>query len=243
MVSGAISLVPATTAGADPRCCGRVRRARVISERVYWLKRCRRGTSRSPWCSYSIWRWAMSSVKPTSWCGASSRQVPSRRSQLRIASTSAAGGFQPGGEVVEAEHHQGVGVVEDALVDGLGVAGLVDPLEHRDRVTGHLAGQVLERQRGAMEQLQRPGDALQEVGRLELGRLVAGPEHVAHLGHGGEAVLHCGRIPLGFPGIAPRPVDAHAAPAVTWVGRRDPGCTCGPAEVRSWCFLLVRVAR
>ena len=53
-----------------------------------WLKRCRRGTSRSPWCSYSIWRWAMSSVKPTSWCGASSRQVPSRFSQSRIASTS-----------------------------------------------------------------------------------------------------------------------------------------------------------
>ena len=116
--------------------------------------------------------------------------------------------------MVEAEHHQRVGVVEDALVDGLGVAGLVDALEHRNRVTSHLAGQILERQRGAMEQLQRPGDALQEVRRLELGRLVAGPQHVAYLGHGGEAVLHCGRIPLGLPGIAPRPVDAHAAPAV-----------------------------
>ena len=66
-------------------------------------------------------------------------------------------------QVVEPEHHQGVGVGQDPFVDRKLVAGLVDALEDGDRVAGGFAGQFLERQRRAVEQLQRAGDALQEV--------------------------------------------------------------------------------
>ena len=57
-VSGAISLVPSTTAGRSPQMLCTGTSSAFISERVYWLKRCWRGTSGSPWCSYSTWRWA-----------------------------------------------------------------------------------------------------------------------------------------------------------------------------------------
>ena len=74
--------------------------------------------------------------------------------------------------MVEPEHQQGVGVVEDAFVDRLRIAGLIDPLEHRDGVPGEFPGEVLKGQRRPVEEFERPGDALQEVGRLELGLLV-----------------------------------------------------------------------
>ena len=162
-VRGAISLVPSTTAGRSPHVLCTGTSSAFISERVYWLKRCWRGTRRSPWCSYSTWRWAKSSVKPTSWCGASSRQVPSRCSHSRIALISSGAASCSDEQVVEPEHHQGVGVGQDPFVDRELVAGLVDALEDRDRVAGGLAGQFLERQRRAVEQFQGAGDALQEV--------------------------------------------------------------------------------
>ena len=65
--------------------------------------------------------------------------------------------------MVQAEHHQRVRVGQNPFVDGQPVAGLVHALEHRDRVPGDLAGELLEAQRGAVEQLQRAGDALQEL--------------------------------------------------------------------------------
>ena len=46
------------TAGRSPQMLWTGTSSACISERVYWLKRCWRGTSRSPWCSYSICRWA-----------------------------------------------------------------------------------------------------------------------------------------------------------------------------------------
>ncbi len=70
--------------------------------------------------------------------------------------------------MVEPEHHQRVGVGQDPLVDREFVAGLVDALEDGDRVPGGLLRDLLERQGGAVEQLQRACDALQEVRRVVL---------------------------------------------------------------------------
>ena len=115
--------------------------------------------------------------------------------------------------MVEAEHHERVGVGQHPFVDRELVAGLVDALEDRHWVPSGLLGQLLERQGGAVEEFQGARDALQEVRRVILRRLVGGPQDIAHLGHGGEAVLHRGRITLRFPGVAPRPVDADAPPS------------------------------
>ena len=49
-----------------------------------------------------------------------------------------------GDNMVEPEHHQGVGVGEDAFVDRQLVAGLVDALEDGDRMAGRFAGDLLE---------------------------------------------------------------------------------------------------
>ena len=135
-------------------------------------------------------------------------------------------GFLLGQEVVEPEHHQGVGVGEDPLVDRKLVAGLVDALEHRDRMAGGFAGDFLEGQRRAVEQFQRAGDALEEVRLVVLRRLVARPDRVADFGHGGEAVVHLRRVALGLPRIAPRPVDAD--PPSAGVGTGDVALVVGP---------------
>ena len=123
------------------------------------------------------------------------------------------GGFLFAEQMVETEHHERVGVGQHPFVDRELVTGLVDALEDRHWVPGGLLGQFLERQGGAVEEFQGARDALQEVRRVILRCLVARPQDVAHLGHGGEPVLHGGRITLCFPGIAPRPVDADAPPA------------------------------
>ena len=64
------------------------------------------------------------------------------------------GGFLLAEQMVETEHHERVGVGQDAFVDRELVAGLVDALEHRHRVPGGLSGEVLERQGGAVEEFQ-----------------------------------------------------------------------------------------
>ena len=94
-----------------------------------------------------------------------------------------------GEQMVEAEHHERVGVGQDPFVDRQLVAGLVDALEDRDRVPGGFFGELLERQGRPVEQLECACDALQEVRRVVLRRLVRGPQHVANLGDRGEAVL------------------------------------------------------
>ena len=60
----------------------------------------------------------------------------------------------------------------------------------------------------AVEQLQRAGDALEELRRAPLRRLVVRPGDAADFGHGREAVVHARQVALRFPRIAPRPVDA-----------------------------------
>ena len=174
------------------------------------VKRCWRGTSRSPWCSYSIWRWARVVgeadvvVRRQKQAGALAFEPLGDRGDLF------GGGFFFAQQMVETEHHERVGVGQHPFVDRELVTGLVDALEHRDRVAGGLLGQFLERQCGSMEQFQGARDALQEVRRVVLRRLVGRPQDVAHLGDGREPVRHGGRISLCFPGVAPRPVDADA---------------------------------
>ena len=83
-------------------------------------------------------------MKPTSWCGASSRQVPSRLSHSRIASISPGSGFLFGDEVVQAEHHQRVRVGQHPFVNRQLVAGLIDALKHGDGMPGRLTDDLLE---------------------------------------------------------------------------------------------------
>ena len=134
--------------------------------------------------------------------------------------------------MVEPEHHECVGVGENPLVNGQPEARLVDALEYRDGVAGDLAREPLEVERGAMEQLQRAGDPLQELRRTPLRLLVGRPQHVAHFGHGREAILHLGRIALRLERIAPGPVDAQPAFARrVFAGDMALGYRCGRAGV------------
>ena len=78
-------------------------------------------------------------------------------------------------DVVQPEHHEGVGIGKDPLVDREFVAGLVDALEDGDRVAGGFASQVLESQRRAVEKFQGAGDSLEEVRLVVFRCLVARP--------------------------------------------------------------------
>jgi hypothetical protein len=62
--------------------------------------------------------------------------------------------------MVEPEHHECVSVGEDPFVNRKPEARLIDALEYRDGVAGDFARQLLEVERGAMEQLERAGDTL-----------------------------------------------------------------------------------
>ena len=86
----------------------------------------------------------MSSVKPTSWCGAEQQAGAFPLSHSRIAAISSGAASCSETQVVEAEHQQRVGVRQHPLVDRQPVARLVDALEHRDRMAGHLADHLLE---------------------------------------------------------------------------------------------------
>ena len=67
-----------------------------------------------------------------------------------------------GDQMIEAEHHQRVGVVENARVDRKLLPRLVDALVDGDWMSRQLANQLLETKQRQMEQFERAGDALQE---------------------------------------------------------------------------------
>ena len=179
-VSGAISLVPSTTAGRSPHLLCTGTSSAFISERVFVLDL----------ALAVVVGEADIVMGRQQQAGALSFEPLSDRVDLL------GRGLLFGEQMVEPEHHQRVGVGQDSLVDRKFVAGLVDALEDGDRVPGGLSRQLLEGEGGPVEQLQRACDALQEVRRVVLRCLVAGPQHIADLGHGGEAVLHGGRIAL-----------------------------------------------
>ena len=111
----------------------------------------------------------------------------------------------------KSEHQERIAVRQNPLVNRQFVPRLVYALEYSDWMACGFAGNLLEAKRGAVKQLKRTGDTLEELRCAPLRRLVVRPQHVADLGHRGEAVLHFCGIALGFPRIAPRPVDAQAA--------------------------------
>src|SRR6185437_9160106 len=90
---------------------------------------------------------------------------------------------------------------------------LVDALEHGHGVTRGLFGDLLKTQGGAMKQLQRSGDTLEEMRGIPLRCFVSRPEHGSNLGHGREAVLNRGRITLRLVRVTPRPIDTEAPSA------------------------------
>ena len=136
--------------------------------------------------------------------------------------------FLFGENMIETEHHKRVRVGENAFVDRKLVAGLVNTLENGDWMVRCFAGDLLEAEGRAVKKLKRSRDALKELRRAPFRRLVGRPEDVPNLGHGGETVLHRRRIALRLPGIAPRPVDAHA-PFAWRVSARNVILIVGPS--------------
>ena len=63
--------------------------------------------------------------------------------------------------MVEPEHHERVGVGENAFIDRQLVAGLVDALEDGDRMASSFAGDLLETEGRAVKQLKRSRNALE----------------------------------------------------------------------------------
>ena len=147
-------------------------------------------------------------------------------------------GFLFGKEVVQPEHQERVGVGQNPFVNRQLVAGLIDALEHSDRVAGGFAGDLLEVKRGPMEQLQRAGDALEEFICVPLRRLKVRPrtcglrsswrsDYPIRRGRGwsptdSSTSSRCSR------GVCP--------PCIC--GRCGFGCRCGPVLVCSWLFLI-----
>src|SRR5690348_6130225 len=110
--------------------------------------------------------------------------------------------------MVETKYHHSVGVRQDAFVDKLLVAGLVDTLEHRDWVVGDLADNVLKAECRAVEQFKRPCDALKEIYLIPFRRFVVRPGDSTNLSHRREPIVHNRGIAVGFPRVAPGPIDA-----------------------------------
>ena len=117
-------------------------------------------------------------------------------------------GLLLGHEVIQTEHHQRVRVCENAFVDREFVPRLVNALVNGDRLAGNLAHDLLKIEGRAVEQLERAGDALQEIHLIPLRSLEARPGDPADFGHRRKAIIQLGQIAVGFPGITPRPVDA-----------------------------------
>jgi hypothetical protein len=65
-----------------------------------------------------------------------------------------------GKEVIQAKHHERVGICEDSFVNRQLEAGLVDALKHCHRMAGGLAGNLLEAESGTVEKLQCTCDPL-----------------------------------------------------------------------------------
>ena len=113
-----------------------------------------------------------------------------------------------GEQVIQAEDHQRVGIAQDALVQRQSLTGLIDPLKDCDRRAGDSSDHLLESHDGQMEQLQRSRDTLQKHLLRKFHRFISRPRYPANLSHRRESIVQLGRIPVGFPRIAPGPIDA-----------------------------------
>ena len=115
-----------------------------ISERVYWLNRCWRGTSSSPWWRYSTCRCFASSGEADVVVRGEQQAGPFAFEPLADRVDFARLRFLFGDEVVQAEHHQRVRVGQHPFVNRQLVAGLVDALKHGDGMPGRLTDDLLE---------------------------------------------------------------------------------------------------
>ena len=103
-------------------------------------------------------------------------------------------------QMIESEHHQRVGIVQDALVDRRRLPCLVHALVDRDGMSRGLRDDLLEADEGEMKQLQGPGDPLEKHPPGVLRRLVGRPGHPADLRHRGESIVHLRDVAVGFHG-------------------------------------------
>ena len=101
-----------------------------------------------------------------------------------------------GDDMIEPEHHESIGVGENAFVDRQLVPGLVDALKNGDRMPRCLAGDLLETEGRAVKQLERSRDALKELRCAPFRRLVGRPGDAANLGHGRKPIVHLRKIAL-----------------------------------------------
>jgi len=113
-------------------------------------------------------------------------------------------------QMVQSEHEESIRVVQNPVVDRQLVARLIDALKYGDRMAGDVADHLLEIECGSVEELERSRDPLEEVHRVPLCRLVRRPRYAPYLRDRREAVVQLSRVTIGFPRIAPGPVDAHA---------------------------------
>ena len=140
--------------------------------------------------------------------------------------------------MIESEHHQGVGVGENAFIDRQFVAGLVDALEDRNRMAGRFTGDLLETEGRAVEQFECSRYALKELRSAPFRRLVGRPGDAANFRHGRKPIVELLKVALGLPRIAPCPVDAHAPRARRIFARNVIRCRCGRISACSSLFVL-----
>src|SRR6516164_9264500 len=62
-----------------------------------------------------------------------------------------------------------------------------------------------------MEQFQGSCDSLQELPLRPFRFLIVRPGHPTHLGHGRETIVQLSDVAVGFPGIAPGPVQGETS--------------------------------
>src|SRR6185503_8415971 len=72
-------------------------------------------------------------------------------------------GLRLSSQMVQSEYHQGVGVVEDALVERQPVSRLIHSLEYRHGMSRDLLRDALKILDGAVKQLQGARDRLQKL--------------------------------------------------------------------------------
>ena len=70
-----------------------------------------------------------------------------------------------GRDMVEAEHHESVGVGQYPFIDRQSITRLIDALEHRDGMAGDVLGNLLEAERRPVKQFQRARNSLEKLGR------------------------------------------------------------------------------
>src|SRR5207248_11361379 len=100
--------------------------------------------------------------------------------------------------MVKAKYHQGVRVCENRFINRHLKSRLIYALQHGDRMVTDFSDQLLEVERGNLEQLERAGDSVEEVGYTPLGCLLLRPRYEPALGHVFKAVVLSSATTVAF---------------------------------------------